>query len=107
MNFHQPLKNWYLVNIVKNEYMIDGDEFLNNSYQNIVRENLIEEVKDIMPSRLSIIYGANDNMVNPNVAINEFDNKFKIILLDGGHDIANTNTNELVSVIEDLIENKI
>ena len=103
----KKLRDWYLVNIVKNEYMIDGDEFLNNSYQNIVRENLIEEVKDIIPSRLSIIYGANDNMVNPNVVINELENKFKIFILDGDHDIANTNTKELVSVIEDLIENRV
>lgn len=99
------LRNLYLKYIVKNKYMIKGTKFLNATYQNIVRVELIDEILKTDPNKLTIIYGEEDNMVNPNLVISTLSNKYKDsikIIKKGGHDIANTNTKELVKIINDI-----
>lgn len=100
------LRNLYLKYIIKNEYIIHGTVFLNNSYQNIVRVNLINQLEQLNPYNITIIYGTKDNMVNPeyinkNININ-FKNRI-FFIKDGTHDIANTNTEELINIIKEQV----
>ena len=96
------LRDLYLKKIVKNKYMINGTKFLNASYQNIVRIELINELNKIDPNKLLIIYGDKDEMVDPYKVYNRLDNEHKdrvVFIKDGMHDIANTHTDELISII--------
>ncbi|MBR6073391.1 MAG: alpha/beta hydrolase [Bacilli bacterium] len=96
------LRNIYLKYIVKNKYMIHGTKFLNDSYQNILRIELIKEVNLIKPDLLTIIYGSEDNMVNPNYVINNLDEEHKkrVYMVDGGsHDIANSHPDDIISIL--------
>lgn len=96
------LRDLYLKKIVKNKYMINGTKFLNASYQNIVRIELINELNKIDPNKLLIIYGDKDEMVDPYKVYNGLDNEHKdrvVFIKDGMHDIANTHTDELISII--------
>jgi esterase/lipase len=82
--------------------MINGTKFLNDSYQNIVRVNLINDIQYIKPYNLKIIYGKEDNMVNPQLVYDSLDKDYKkrVYFIDGGgHDIANTHSKEIVSII--------
>ena len=98
----KPIKNFYLKNIVKNKYMLHGTKFLNESYQNIVRIELIKELNMIKPDLLTIIYGSEDHMVNPNYVMNNLDNKHKdkVHVIEGGsHDIANSHPDDIISIL--------
>ena len=104
--FMQPLRNrirdFYLIHIIKNNYMVNGTKFLNESYQNIVRVELLEELDKIDPKNLKIIYGSLDKQVNPSYVINNINPKFKdrISVIEGGaHDIATTNAEDIISII--------
>lgn len=105
--FFNPLRNLirdlYLIYIIKNPEMKYGDAFHRRTYQNIVRLDLTKELENIKPEDLLIIFGENDNMVNPTLLKKNIAQKYKkiiIMLQNGGHDIANTHTNELISEIE-------
>ena len=101
------LRNIYLIRVVKNNEMIYGTKFLRNSYQSIVRENTLIDINEFNSKDILIIYGGKDNMVNPSKVIETIDDKFKnniIIIKDGSHDIANTHTNELVTIINKHIK---
>lgn len=96
------VKDLYLKYIVKNNYMIHGTKFLNDSYQNIVRVDLINDIQYIKPYNIKIIYGSEDDMVNPELVINSLDKEHKKcihVINGGGHDIANTHSKEIVSII--------
>lgn len=100
------LRNSYLKYIIKNEYIIHGTKFLNNSYQNIVRVNLINQLEQLNPYNITIIYGTKDNMVNPEYINNNINIYFKnriFFIKDGTHDIANTNTKELIDIIKEQV----
>ena len=100
------LRNLYLKYIIKNEYIIHGTIFLNNSYQNIVRVNLINQLEQLNPYNITIIYGTKDNMVNPEYINNNININFKnriFFIKDGTHDIANTNTEELINIIKEQV----
>lgn len=106
-----PLRNlvrdFYLIKIKKNKYMIYGTKFLRNSYQHIVRIDLIESLKNINSRYIDIIYGDQDSMVNPNLVYNSVDDIYKEkihFIKDGGHDIANSHTKELVREINRIIK---
>ena len=104
--FMRPIRNklrdLYLIHIVKNNYMIHGTKFLNESYQNIVREELLEKLETLNPLNIKIIYGSEDEMVNPKYVIQNISDNFKnrIFVIDGGtHDIANTNPDDIIDII--------
>lgn len=96
------LRNIYTSYILKVPEMQYGTKFLRNTYQIIVRDNLIEELNKLNKSDFIIIYGKRDTMVDPI-------NLYKIIdktkknninfIEDGSHDIANTHTNEVIELI--------
>lgn len=99
------IRDLYLKYIVKNEYMIHGTKFLNRTYQNIVRVSLIDELTKIDSKDINIIYGSKDKMVNPLYVYNSLSDEYKkkvFFIKDGSHDIANTNTEELVKIINDV-----
>lgn len=107
--FIKPLRNklryLYLKYIIKNKYYVYGTKFLNESYQNIVRVELMNEVHMIDPRNIDIIYGSVDNMVNPDYVINNIESKYidSIHVIEGGnHDIANTHTDELIEIIKKI-----
>lgn len=96
------LRDIYLIHIVKNKEMLYGTKFLRNTYQNIVRLELIDSLLKIKPQNIKIIYGSNDTMVNPNYVIEKVPKRYKncIKVISGGqHDIANTHTDELIKII--------
>ena len=97
------VRDWYLIHIIKNPYMVHGTKFLNASYQNIVRVELINDLEKINPKMLKIIYGSDDDQVLPQSVINNVNDVYKeriFIINGGGHDIANTHTSEVLETIE-------
>lgn len=96
------IRDFYLINIAKNNYMVHGTKFLRNSYQNIVREELLEELIKIDPKNIKIVYGSDDKMVNPKYVLENIPQNYKkcIDIIDGGgHDIANTHAREIKKII--------
>ena len=96
------LRDLYLVYKVKNKEMIHGNSFHRATYQSIVREDLLDEVQSIDPRDLLIVYGDEDNMVNPIKVLNTVNDELKerIHLIQGGaHDIGNTNPKEIIDII--------
>lgn len=105
-NFLNPIRNkmrdFYLIHKVKTNEMVHGTKFLRATYQNIVRVELIDELESINPEYLTIIYGEKDTMVNPKKVLESVNENLKkriYLIKDGGHDIANTNTKEIMSII--------
>lgn len=101
-NIRKIIRNFYTIYIVKTPEMKYGTSFLRNTYQIIVREELISELEKFNSNDYLIIYGEKDNMVDPNRMINESNQKIKKkikVIHNGDHDIANTHTKELISII--------
>jgi pimeloyl-ACP methyl ester carboxylesterase len=104
-----PIRNFirdiYLIKKVKVKEMVYGTKFLRNTYQNIVRVKMLDELETLNPNDFQLIYGSEDNMVNPQKVIKSVKKEFKnrIVLIDGGgHDIANTHTSELIQIINNF-----
>lgn len=97
------IRNFYVSYIIKNNEMYYGTRFLKNTYQNIVREELINEVYNVDKNKLLIIYGIDDNMVLPHKVYDCINKDYKesIKFIDGGHDIANENYEKIIEVIEE------
>ncbi len=96
------IRDLYLIHIVKTEEMVYGTKFLRASYQSIVREDLTDEIKKIPAPDFIIIYGDQDNQVNPHQVINYLGNEYTnniIIIKDGGHDIGTTHVKEVGKAI--------
>lgn len=101
-NIRKIIRNLYTIYIVKTPEMKYGTSFLRNTYQIIVRDELIGELEEFNSNDYLIIYGEKDNMVDPNRMINESNQKIKKkikVIQNGGHDIANTHTKELINII--------
>ena len=98
------IRDLYLIYKVKTPEMVYGTKFLRNTYQDIVRVELADELKTIEPNDFIIIYGDKDTMVDPNrmMGLVSEDIKNRIFFIpDGGHDIATTHTMKLVNIIKD------
>lgn len=109
----EPIRNIirdaYLIKVVKVEEMVYGTKFLRNTYQSIVRENMLNELEKTNPNDIKIIYGSEDNMVNPNKVINTVNDEFKdriSVINGGGHNISLTHTNELIDLINEFTNEK-
>ena len=95
------LKDQYISRVLKNPFYIYGTYFLKKTYLNIVSIDLSEKLKLLKSSDLKIIFGEKDTATPPQVLLDkvpELRNSIAI-LANGTHDIANTNTAELVSEI--------
>ena len=85
--------------------MVHGTKFLRDTYQKIVRIELLEQISQINPDKILIVYGSEDTMVNPNYVINNIPIEYKKcikVIQGGGHDIANTNSKEIVDIIDKI-----
>ena len=99
------LRDFYLINIAKTKEMVYGDKFLRNTYQDIVRINMLPILEKLNYRDIKIIYGKDDDMVLPYEVYNKINNNFKkqITIIDGDHDIANTNKKELIKLIDESV----
>ncbi len=105
--FLNPIRNFlrdiYLIYVVKNKYMVSGTKFLRGTYQNIVRVELLDDLKQIDPQKLTIIYGEKDTMVNPKYIINNISKKLNErvhLIKEGGHNIAKTHPQEIMEILK-------
>ncbi len=101
----KALRNFYLVHKVKVPEMVYGTKFLRNTYQSIVRVELADTLKEFNPRDYILIYGDKDTMVDPNRMLNIVDPSIKErihLIENGGHDIANTHTKEVIDIINEF-----
>ena len=85
--------------------MVYGTKFLRNTYQNIVRIKMLDELELFNPKDFQLIYGSKDDMVNPNKVLSTVNSNFKeriAIINGGGHDIANTHTKDVIDIINNF-----
>jgi len=96
LNFiRNKLRNLYTIYVTKTNEMRYGSKFLQNTYQNIVRVDLTNELLSLNKNNVLVIYGKNDEQVK--VIENK---KLNVKVIEKGmHDIGNTNTNEIVEFI--------
>lgn len=103
------LHDSYLSYIVKNPYYYKGNKFIKQSYLNIVNIDLSDKLSLLNKSEYRLVFGENDTATPPNTLLEKnndiIDNVD--ILKNGTHDIANTNTEELIGCIDDYIKNYI
>ena len=111
--FLAPLRNFlrdmYLIKVVKNEEMVYGTKFLRNTYQDIVRVNMLPTIEKMDSKDFKIIYGSEDNMVNPEKVVNTVNKDLKDqieIIEGGGHNIGTTHTDEVVDKIYKFTKEK-
>lgn len=110
-NFLNPIRNkirdLYLIHMVKTNEMVYGTKFLRNSYQSIVRVDLLDNLEKIDPKLVNVIYGKDDEMVKPNYVVANVSSKYKkcFHLIKGGkHDIGNTHVDEIMQIINNVIK---
>lgn len=103
------LRDIYLTKVIKNPYYTDASSVMRRTYRNIVALDLRDDLVSVSDS-ISLIYGENDTATPPILVKNMLGKCFKKhnlhIISGGGHDIANTHTEELVSVILKIKEEK-
>ena len=100
------LRNKYIIHVVKTPEMVYGTKFLRDTYQIIVREDLKEKVLKIPEDKLLIIYGENDDMVNPQAVIKFLPSRYqkRVKMINGGdHNIGQSHYNEIVKLIKENI----
>jgi len=96
------LREIYLSKIIKNPYFSNATKVMKETYRNIVSIDLRNDFINL-ENPTSLIYGENDSATPPDL-IKESLKYCKAqhrlhLITNGGHDIANTNTNELISII--------
>jgi len=96
------LRDFYLIKIVKNPYYANATKVMRETYRNIVSVDLTQDLLNVRDA-LTLIYGENDFATPPDL-VQEYLRHSAVhhdlhIIPDGGHDIANTHTDELVSLI--------
>jgi pimeloyl-ACP methyl ester carboxylesterase len=101
-SFISPLRDLYLTKIRRNPYYSDASKVMRKTYRNIVVEDLRDDLREI-PVPVTLIYGENDTATPVGLvqeAVSEARTSHTLhVIPNGGHDIANTDTDELVSFI--------
>lgn len=96
------LRDFYLTQVIKNPYYSNATKVMRETYRNIVSLDLRQDLLDVRDS-LTLIYGENDSATPPGLVQeclrHSATRHILHIVSGGGHDIANTHTNELVSLI--------
>ena len=104
--FRNIIRDLYVIYIIKNPEMKYGTKFLRNSYQSIVRVDLINELSLIKSKDLCIVYGKNDTAVNPDLVLNKVNDEYKscIKMIDKANhdDILTIYVNELLNVLSNF-----
>jgi len=100
--FISLLRDFYLTQIIKNPHYANATEVMRETYRNIVSLDLREDLLDMRDS-LTLIYGKNDSATPPDLVqecLKHSATHHNLhIISGGGHDIANSHTNEVVSLI--------
>lgn len=103
------LRDIYLTKVIKNPYYASANGVMRKTYRNIVVLDLRDDLLSV-PDSITLIYGEDDTATPPILVKNMLGKCFKKhnlhIISSGGHDIANTHTEELVSVILKIKEDK-
>ncbi len=108
----EPLRNkirdFYVIYIKKTPEMKYGTKFLRQSYQKIVRYNLIDELKMFNANEVLILLGKHDSMVDTDTIFTELSKKYgaNIYQINGGHEITETHKEELLSHILKFTSNR-
>jgi pimeloyl-ACP methyl ester carboxylesterase len=102
------LRDIYLTKVVKNPYYSKATKVMRETYRNIVAVNLREDLLELSDP-ITLIYGENDTATPPDLIREVLEHsqakhRLRIIPL-GGHDIANSHTEALVSLIVGKIGN--
>src|SRR3989338_1220507 len=95
-------RDFYLTRVVKNPYYTKASPIMRETYRNIVGLDLREDLLKVS-DELVLIYGEKDTATPPEL-VKDFlvscKSRHKLHVIEGGgHDIANTNTGNLVSTI--------
>jgi pimeloyl-ACP methyl ester carboxylesterase len=102
------LRDIYLKNL-KNPYYINGTKYLKETYLNIVKLDLTDTLLKTNPNEVLLIFGSDDSATPYNLISEKLmDNPLKQrvhIIKGGGHDIANTHTDELVDIVKNFSRN--
>lgn len=99
------IRDFYLIHKIKLPEMVYGTKFLRNTYQSIVRVEITSYLEEMKPEQYIIIYGEEDTMVDPKRMVQIVSDKVRKrirFIKGGGHDIANTHTQELIDIILDF-----
>lgn len=103
------LRDIYLTKVIKNPYYTGASSVMRRTYRNIVALDLRDNLASVSDS-ISLIYGENDTATPPKLVKSVLGECRKIhnlhIISGGGHDIANTHTEELISAILKIKEEK-
>lgn len=102
-------RDWYLKYYVKNPFYTYGSSFLRKTYRNIIGLDLTDILNRSEKKDLLLVYGSDDTAtpvtsilqtLSPNSLLH---NKI-VIIKGGGHDIANSHTDELVGAIRSFLQ---
>jgi len=99
-------RHFYLTYIIKNPYYIHGNRFQKETYQNIVKIDLSKKFKELLSQKIpvTLFFGKQDTATPPELLFSKVPEARQIThLFSGGHDIANSNTKELVESIKKVI----
>lgn len=102
------MRDFYLSKIVKNSYYAQGTNFLKKSYLNIVDIDLSNDISRTNLDDICIIFGDKDTATPPSLFLEKSPVAKPIthIIKDGTHDIANTSTKQVLSIIENFVKSK-
>lgn len=100
------LQDQYISKVIKNPFYAKGNNFIKQTYLNIVGLDLSDDLLKLKKDGFILIFGENDTATPANVLLSKQPTlKSKTLILKSGtHDIANTNTDELVDAIEKFIK---
>ncbi len=89
---------------LKNEYYTQGTNFLKETYLNIVKLDLANELNSMPPEDVILIFGSMDTATPPNLLENKITNSLllnRVKVIDGGtHDIANSHIPNIIHLIK-------
>ena len=94
-------RDQYISKVLKNPFYANGTNFLKKTYLNIVNIDMSEELKKLSSHDFKIIFGEKDTATPPQILLNK-NSEIRhnvVVLKNGTHDIANTNTLELLTEI--------
>ena len=101
------IRDYYLIKKLKVDEMVHGKKFLRNTYQDIVRVNMLKELDNYNENDFLLIYGDKDTLVNPSKVLSDINPRFKKrikIIVGGDHDIGENRCNEVIRYIDEFIK---
>lgn len=96
------IRDLYIIHVQKTPEMKYGTRFLRKSYQEIARCDLVNEVKTFNPEQVLVLLGSNDHMINTAIIDLELSEEYDVVVINGGHELVETNVDEILSSILDF-----